>query len=135
MQARVRLGAPGGHVRLPAEAEDGGRRRRRGALRSGSNGALILRNSSADATVTSSTGVTLGVWHELQLRARIGAGAETEVWLGGVRIASLSRPQALGDAGVGRLQLGDDTAGRAYDIAFDDVLVDEPTWPGWNLGG
>jgi chitodextrinase len=108
-----------------------------GLYRSGSSGALVLRNSSADANVTSSTPVTLGQWHELQVRVRVlaGAGDETEVWLDGARIAALSGPQTLGSTGVGRLQVGEDSPDRTYDIAFDDVSIDDPAWWGWALGG
>jgi hypothetical protein len=48
---------------------------------------------------------------------------------------ALSGPQALGTTAVGRLQLGEDSPNRTYDVAFDDVVIDDPAWWGWALGG
>jgi len=36
----------------------------------------------------------------------------------------LSKPKALCTNGIGRVQLGDDTTARPYDIIYDDVVVD-----------
>jgi hypothetical protein len=46
------------------------------------------------------------------------------VWLDGVRLADLSRSQALGSAPIGRVQLGNNQTGRTYDVAFDDIVID-----------
>ena len=53
-----------------------------------------------------------------------GARRVTEVWLDGKRLAALSRSQALGSAPVGRVRIGNNQAARAYDMLFDDVVVD-----------
>jgi hypothetical protein len=67
---------------------------------------------------------SLGTWHTVQVHARTGASGLTEVWLDGTRLAALSRSQALGSAPIGRVQIGNNQAARAYDILFDDVVVD-----------
>jgi len=46
------------------------------------------------------------------------------VWLDGVRINDLSRTEGLGGTAIGRIQLGDNSTGRTYDVAFDNVVVD-----------
>jgi fibronectin type 3 domain-containing protein len=94
---------------------------------SSSSGTLTMRNSVTGSTINSTTPVTLDSWHQLDVRVHIaGAAGETEVWLDGTRVASLSRVQNLGTAGAGRYQLGDDQTQRSFDAFFDDVLLDEP---------
>jgi hypothetical protein len=60
----------------------------------------------------------------VQVHARVGSSGLTEVWLDGVRLADLSRSQALGSAPIGRVQLGNNQTGRTYDVAFDDIVID-----------
>ncbi|MEO7664973.1 MAG: hypothetical protein ABIV26_07575, partial [Candidatus Limnocylindrales bacterium] len=67
---------------------------------------------------------SLGTWHEVQLRVRInGTSSESEVWLDGLRIGDLSLTQSLGSTPLGRVQLGENTTARIYDVAFDDVAL------------
>jgi fibronectin type 3 domain-containing protein len=89
-----------------------------------SSGVLSLRNDAGAVTHTSSTSVSLGQWHTLELHAVIaGASGRTEVWLDGQLVGALSRTQNLGTAPIARVQIGDNTGGRAYDVAIDDVRV------------
>jgi hypothetical protein len=89
-----------------------------------SSGNLMLRNDVQGATLSSTTKVTLNVWHELQVRVRIaGTSGQTEVWYDGVRQSSLSQTPNLGTTAVGRLILGDNVQGRTFDVAFDEVAV------------
>jgi hypothetical protein len=68
--------------------------------------------------------VTTGVWHDLQVRASINGGSgQTEVWLDGVRINALSKPENLGTTLIRRIQVGDNSTGRTFDVAFDNVTV------------
>jgi glucose/arabinose dehydrogenase len=91
--------------------------------RSGS-GRFCLRNDVTATSVCASGTVSAGVWHGARLRARIdGAAGETEVWLDGVRVDVLSAMQSLGTAPIGRIQIGDNSTGRTFDVAFDDVTV------------
>jgi hypothetical protein len=89
-----------------------------------SNGNLGYRNEVAAVSTTSSTPVTTGVWHEVQVRVRVGgASGESETWLDGVRIASLSKTENFGTSAIGRLQIGENSSGKTYDVAFDDVAA------------
>ena len=90
-----------------------------------STGKLAYRNDAGQQTVVSALPVSRGVWHTLQVRVLINAGAgQTETWLDGVRVDALSKTEALGTTPVGRIQLGDNSTGTTYDIAFDDIAVD-----------
>ena len=42
------------------------------------------------------------------------------------RSSVLTRSDELGYARVARIQLGDDTWGRSFDIAYDNVVVTNP---------
>jgi hypothetical protein len=87
-------------------------------------GKLAYRNDVAGAPVTSTTNVTTGVWHDLQVRALInGAAGQTEIWLDGVRIDALSKTEALGNTAIQRIQIGENSTGRTFDVAFDNVAV------------
>jgi hypothetical protein len=46
-----------------------------------------------------------------------------EAWLNGAPVAALTRTQSLRSAAVARLQMGDISSGRTFDLAFDDVVV------------
>ena len=87
-----------------------------------SSGTLAYRNDVAGAARTSSTTVTAGVWHELQVRAGVSAG-QVAVWLDGSPVTALTRADAIGSTAIGRLLLGDNSSGRAFDVAFDDVVA------------
>ncbi len=90
-----------------------------------SDGTLRYRNDVAGMSVASSTVITQGVWHDVQVRVRInGTAGETEVWFDGVRVDELSNIESLGTNLIGRIQLGENSSGRQYDIAFDNVAVD-----------
>ncbi|MDH4113482.1 MAG: hypothetical protein OEV60_12520 [Actinomycetota bacterium] len=87
-----------------------------------SNGSLRYRNDVAGSTTTSNTFVTQGVWHELQVRLRTGAG-RVETWLDGNPVAQLTKNEAVGSTPTGRLQLGENSTGRTFSVAFDDVVA------------
>ncbi len=60
----------------------------------------------------------------MQLRARVDGGlGQTEVWYDGARIADLSLQQSLGTTPLARLQMGESTSARSYDMVFDDVAA------------
>ena len=84
---------------------------------------LAIRNDVISASTSSSTSVTWGTWHDLQVRVRInGTSGESEVWYDGARIDALSRTFNLGTTPIGRIQLGDNASGT-HDIVFDNVEV------------
>lgn len=92
---------------------------------SNTDGTLNLRNDAGAVTVRGSTVVSLGAWHELQVRLKIaGTSGEVETWLDGGRVAELSRIDNFGTTPVGRIQIGDNTGGRTFDLVIDDVALD-----------
>ena len=90
-----------------------------------STGKLGYRNDVTAVSTTSTTTVTTGAWHSLQVHVVInGTASQTETWLDDVRIGALSKTESLGTSPVGRIQLGENSSGRTYDVAFDTVVVD-----------
>jgi hypothetical protein len=90
-----------------------------------SSGRLAYRNDVIGQSLTSLTNVSLGTWHTLQVHVVVnGAASQTETWLDNVSISQLSRTESLGTDPVGRIQLGENSTGRIYDVAFDDVVAD-----------
>jgi hypothetical protein len=92
------------------------------------SGKLSYRNDAGQVTRTSSQRVSPGQWHEVQVHVQVnhaepGAG-QVQVWYDGTPVAELSRTEDLGTAPIGRLQLGENSAERTFDIAFDDVVAD-----------
>jgi glucose/arabinose dehydrogenase/PKD repeat protein len=89
-----------------------------------SDGRLGYTNYVTSSTTTSTTSVSPFLWHELQVRVKVsGSTSEVETWLDGVRISALSRVDSLGTTPIGRVQIGDSSTGRTYDVLFDDVSV------------
>lgn len=92
---------------------------------------LGLQNDVAAATLTSTTSVGSG-WHALEFHVVInGTSSTTEVWLDGIKVNNLSITTNLGSSLIGRLQIGEvQSAGRIYDVIFDDVIFDlQPIGP------
>jgi hypothetical protein len=87
-------------------------------------GKLAYRNDIAGTPTISNTSVTNGVWHALQVRVLInGTESQTEVWLDGVYIDDLSNIESLSTTPVRRVQMGENSSGRTYNILFDNVTV------------
>ena len=59
-------------------------------------------------------------WHALELHLNITTGV-VEVWLDGVAVQALSLAQNFGSTGIGRVELGNNTASRVYSALLDDV--------------
>lgn len=90
-----------------------------------STGNLGYRNDVAGVSTSSSTPMSAGVWHDVQVRVLInGAFGATETWLDGIRIAALSKTENFGTSPIGRVQIGENSTGRTYDVAIDEVLAD-----------
>ena len=76
-----------------------------------STGRLSYRNDIAGVSTMSSTTVSQGVWHALQVHVLAnGAASQTETWLDGVKIDALSKTENFGTSQVGRMQLGENSA-------------------------
>ena len=86
-----------------------------------STGKLGYRNDLTGATTTTTTTVGLNTWQELQLHAKTGATGRVQLWLNGVPAADAS--EALGTNPVRRVEIGDTSTGRSFDVAFDNVVL------------
>jgi len=85
---------------------------------------LGLRNDVTATSRNSAATVPLGRWVTIGLHAVVGAtaGGAVDVTLDGVPVAALTSQTAdLGTAPVGRIQVGENVAGRVVDAAFDSV--------------
>jgi chitodextrinase len=91
-----------------------------------STGKLGLRNDVTSTPTTSTTAVSAGTWHTAQVHVTInGTLSSTQVWLDGNPVADLSLSGIdLGMNPIGRLELGDPSASRTFDVAFDNVVAD-----------
>jgi hypothetical protein len=105
----MRLNAPGGGARL--------------RLYLTPSSALGIRTSTG-ANIVSTTTLTHGVFHEIQLRLLVGTSGQSEVWLDGVRIAQLSVTGNFGTGLIAGISIGERQTGRTSDVAYDDVIVD-----------
>jgi glucose/arabinose dehydrogenase/PKD repeat protein len=94
----------------------------------GSGSVVTYRNDVSGVTRSSTTSVSLATWHTLSVHASVnGAAGKVEVWYDGARVGGLTQTEALGSTSTGRLQLGDDSTDRAYDVVFDGIAVDAPS--------
>ena len=88
------------------------------------SGRLAIRNDVTGVTTTSTTTVAAGRWYEARVHVTVnGTASSVEVSLDGARVASLSTTQSLGTTPIGRIQVGDDATGKAFDIAYDEVIL------------
>ena len=89
----------------------------------GSTGTLSYRNDTTGTTVATSQTVTQNAWHDLQAHVVVnGASSQVELWLDGTNVTTQTLP--LGSTAIRRLELGDPSTTRVFDVAFDNVLVD-----------
>ncbi len=87
-------------------------------------GRLGYVNDVTNETVESAVDIDRGIWHEIQLHARVDpSNGQIEVWLDEKPIAELTGKAGLGATAIGRVELGDNTGSHTYDLAFDDVIV------------
>ena len=94
-------------------------------LYSSNKGMLGYKNEVGGTRVTTSRPIADGRWHRLELRTSVtSAGSVVDVWLDGVAVPELHRLETLGSTGVGTVQIGESTALGAFDVTFDDVVVD-----------
>lgn len=95
------------------------------ALNVGPEGSLGYYVDVSNITVDGPQVVTLDEWHEVQVRVHIdGNASQVAVWLDEQPIDQLSRGLGLGEDTIGRIEIGDNTSGRTFDVLFDDVIVD-----------
>jgi hypothetical protein len=100
------------------------------------DGRLSYVNDVTGDAVESAVSVDRGEWHELQIHARIDPGnGQIEVWLDEDPVADLTGKAGLGAIAVGRVELGDNTGAHTYDLAFDDVIVQNSFIPSSQVPG
>jgi hypothetical protein len=92
-------------------------------------GKLTLRNDVSGITTTSSTLVSKGAWHTVELHVVTDAGISIQVWFDGNAVAELSQSTDGVSAGTARLQIGEPSSGRTSDTAYDNVAVDTSFLP------
>ncbi len=87
-------------------------------------GQLAYRNDVAGTSVNSTVSVAKGTWQTLQVHVQIaGTSSQVQVWYNGSPVSALTCTDSLGTNPVGRIQLGENTSGLTYDVAFDDVAA------------
>jgi acid phosphatase type 7 len=89
-----------------------------------SSGRLIYLNDVTSTSTSSTLTPAQGVWHTLQVHVTIAdTASQIQVWCDGAQVSALSKTDSFGTNPVGRIQLGENTSGRIYDVALDDVVV------------
>lgn len=88
---------------------------------------VSLRNNAGGVTTNSGTVVAAGAWHRFMLHAIInGTSSSVDVSLDGTAVPGLTLAgQDLGTTPIARLQLGETTTGRTYNIVLDDLTVSQ----------
>jgi len=98
------------------------------ALYVSSGGKLGLRDDVTGVSTTSSTAVSRGAWHTVEVFGSVntadGTQGEISVWLDGSPVAQLTGIQSLGTTPIGYLQLGDTSTAPTSDVVYDDVKAD-----------
>jgi hypothetical protein len=92
------------------------------------SGKLEVRNDITVANMPSTIVVALDTWYTLTFHLKVnGSSSIDDVTLNGTPIATLSSTAAnFGTASIASLQLGEPSAGKTYDVFFDDVVVSFP---------
>jgi hypothetical protein len=105
------------------------------ALRNGSSqdiilyrhtdGTLGISNGVSGLTYSSSTQLTLGAWHEVELTATLNASTGTvNAYLDGVAVTGLSQTSLNTGGTLASGYIGTTTSGRAWTAYFDEVAID-----------
>jgi hypothetical protein len=87
-------------------------------------GTLGYRNDVTGISYNSTVIVGQGSWQTLQVHVHIAdTASQVEVWYNDTLIGALTQTDSLGTNPIGRLQLGENTAGLTYDMVFDDLIA------------
>ena len=88
------------------------------------SGAISYKNGVDGTVVVSSTKLTTGQWYELSVHAVVqGVTSMLEITVDASLVKDLTGPLNLGSDPVSVIQLGNNSADRAYEVAMDDVVV------------
>jgi chitodextrinase len=90
-------------------------------------GRISLRNNVGGVTTYSTTTLAAGAWHRFVLHTIVnGTSSSIDVSLDGTAVPGLTLTgQNLGTSPIGKLQLGETSTGRTYDVVLDDVTVSQ----------
>lgn len=99
-------------------------------LRLNSSRQLVAYNQALTLLATGTTALALNTWYRIEVRGGTGAAANWEVRIDGT--TEISGTGDLTTTNNGRLQLGKvaNRNGNSVDFFYDDVAVDNATWPG-----
>jgi chitodextrinase len=91
------------------------------------NGRVSLRNNAGGVTTYGTTTIAPGGWHRVVLHAFVNSTSSSmDVFVDGAAVPGLTLTgQNLGTSPIAKLQLGETSTGRTYDIALDDVTVSQ----------
>lgn len=83
-----------------------------------------FRNDVAGTSTSGKLPALGSSWHTLELHLAVGASGTLAVWVDGSLVSGLNLTgQNLGTTPMGRIQIGDNSGGRTYSIALDDVAA------------
>jgi fibronectin type 3 domain-containing protein len=85
-----------------------------------------LRNDVTALATTSTTVAAPNIWHTAEVHLHVnGSSSQSEVWLDGTIVPELSQSGInLGTNPIGRLELGDPSLSKTFDVTFDEVAYD-----------
>jgi hypothetical protein len=87
-------------------------------------GRLAYRNDVAAIGTTTTTTVSSGAWHEVAVHVTIaGTSGSIDMTLDGTHVSGLPKTENFGTALVAKVQVGDNSTGRNFDVASDEVVV------------
>jgi glycosyl hydrolase family 26 len=91
------------------------------------DGTLLTWNGITRSAREGGAALAKGEWHHIKLEVVVnGDASDVKVWADAELVAALSGTTSLGTSPIGALRLGNGTAGRTYDVVFDDVVVSAP---------
>jgi Ca2+-binding RTX toxin-like protein len=90
----------------------------------GGDGLLRLRNDATGTVINSTRQVALGTWHRLEVSLVVaGVASAVQTTFDGTPVAQLSGTMNLGTDAIAQFILGDNVAGRTYDVSYDDIVL------------
>jgi chitodextrinase len=88
------------------------------------SGRISLRNNIGGVTTYGTTTIAASSWHRVVLHALVnGANSTVDLSVDGNDVGLNLTGQNLGSNPIAKLQLGETSTGRTYDIALDDIAV------------
>ena len=87
------------------------------------NAGFLGLNNGGSTCTNSTSAVTTGAWHELELYVAVGTSSSTEVWLDGNVVNALTGPASLGTTPVQTMQIGE-AGTQTWSVVFDDYAFD-----------